>query len=340
MSASLAVIKAGLVTSVGFSAAATCAAIRAAATNPSETRFRGNDGNWIMGHGVPFVQSWRGRTKHIKMAALAIADCLNGVSPDRWSEIPLLLCLAERERPGRIEGMDAYLIRELERELHVRFATNGALFPHGRVSACLALAHARTLIADGAASSVLIVGVDSLLTWPTLSGYQRDDRLLTERNSNGFMPGEAAGAILVGSPARPDDLLCAGIGLATERAHILSDEPLRGDGLTDAIKRALADAGCELHDLDYRISALSGEQYYFKEAALALNRILRRRKEEFELWHPADGIGDTGAAAGLMCLAVARAAATLGYAPGRGVLLHLSADDGTRGAVVASSGPH
>ena len=28
-----------------------------------------------------------------------------------------------------------------------------------------------------------------------------------------------------------------------------------------------------MHDLDYRITDLSGEQYYFKEAALALGRI-------------------------------------------------------------------
>ena len=51
---------------------------------------------------------------------------------------------------------------------------------------------------------------------------------------------------------------------------------MRADGLATAIKGALADAGCEMHDMDYRITDLSGEQYYFKEAALALSRTLRQ----------------------------------------------------------------
>jgi 3-oxoacyl-[acyl-carrier-protein] synthase I len=334
-SSPLAVLRTGLVTSVGLSAATTCAAIRAGVTNPTETRFKGADGNWIMAHSVPLEQPWRGRTKQAKMAALAVADCLDGVARERWTEIPVLLCVAERERPGRVEGLDEHLFSEFQGELGARFARGGAIFAHGRVSAGLALAHARSLIGPGTASYVLIVGVDSLLTWPTLSGYLRDDRLLTDRNSNGFMPGEAAGAVLVGPATGSDDVLCVGIGLAKERAHITSDEPLRGDGMTTAIKDALQEAECELHDLDYRISDVSGEQYYFKEAALALNRTLRRRKEEFELWHPADCVGETGAAAGLICLAVARMAAVVGYAPGRGALLHFASDDGSRAAVVA-----
>ena len=334
-SSPLAVLRTGLVTSVGLSAAATCAAIRAGVTNPTETRFKGSDGNWIMAHSVPLEQPWRGLSKHVKMASLAVADCLDGVPRDRWSKIPVLLCVAERERPGRLEGLDDRLFSDMDRELEARFARNGAIFPYGRVSAGLALGHARSLIATGDAPYVLIVGVDSLLTWPTLSGYLRDDRLLTERNSNGFMPGEAAGAVLVGPASGSDDIVCVGIGMAMERAHIASDEPLRGDGMTAAIKNALQEAACELHDLDYRISDVSGEQYYFKEAALALNRILRRRKEEFELWHPADCVGETGAAAGLICLALARIAAVIGYAPGRGALLHFASDDGSRAAVVA-----
>ena len=33
-----------------------------------------------------------------------------------------------------------------------------------------------------------------------------------------------------------------------------------------------------MHELDFRITDLSGEQYYFKEAALALSRTLRRAR--------------------------------------------------------------
>ncbi|MCK7582583.1 MAG: hypothetical protein MZV65_48085 [Chromatiales bacterium] len=86
------------------------------------------------------------------------------------------------------------------------------------------------------------------------------------RNSNGFMPGEGAGAAAGRASRGQGRIACAGIGFGMEKAHIDSGEPLRADGLSAAIKGALADAGCEMHDLDYRITDISGEQYYFKEA--------------------------------------------------------------------------
>jgi 3-oxoacyl-[acyl-carrier-protein] synthase I len=159
---------------------------------------------------------------------------------------------------------------------------------------------------------VLIAATDSLLSGPTLSAYEAAGRLLTDTHSNGFMPGEAAGAVLLGLPGAGPELRCTGIGFGVEHAHIDSGEPLRAEGLTHAIKQALADAHLQMHDIDYRIADVSGEQYYFKEAALALSRTLRQRKEAFDLWHPAECTGETGAAAGIALLALADAACRKG----------------------------
>jgi 3-oxoacyl-[acyl-carrier-protein] synthase-1 len=93
-----------------------------------------------------------------------------------------------------------------------------------------------------------------------------------------------------------------------------------------------------LHDLDYRITDISGEQYYFKEAALALSRILRQRKEEFDIWHPAECIGETGAATGIAILAVAAAACRMAYSPGPSVLSHCANDSGRRSAAILRFG--
>ena len=73
---------------------------------------------------------------------------------------------------------------------------------------------------------------------------------------------------------------------------------------------------------------------YFKEAGLALARVLRRLKEEFDIWHPAECIGEAGATAGLVVLAVAHAAAHKDYAPGNNVLAHMANDGGQRAALV------
>jgi 3-oxoacyl-[acyl-carrier-protein] synthase-1 len=152
------------------------------------------------------------------------------------------------------------------------------------------------------------------------------------------MPGEAAGALLVGRPGGMAELLCTGIGFGVESAHIESGQPLRANGLASAIKDALADAGCEMHELDCRVTDLSGEQYYFKEAALALSRTLRRRKPTFDIWHPAECIGESGASAGIAIFALADAACRKAYSPGPRILAHLANDAGARAAAVLHFG--
>jgi 3-oxoacyl-[acyl-carrier-protein] synthase-1 len=334
----LAILNCGLVTAAGLSAPSACAAIRAGVANPTLTRFTDSAGKWLMAHQVPLEQPWRGLTKLVRMASMAIIECLADVPQEEWPRIPLLLCVAERERPGRLAGLDDELFGELQRALGLEFAPQSLIIPQGRVGAGIALRHARRLIAESGVPRVLIAATDSLLSAATLATYERRRRLLTDGNSNGFMPGEGAGAVLVGRAGSQPALLCMGLGFGMEPANIDSEEPLRGDGLARAIKEALAEAGCALHDLDFRITDISGEQYYFKEAALALARVLRGHKDEFDLWHPAESVGELGAAAGPALLAVADAACRKGNAPGPRILCHAACDSGQRAATVLQFG--
>jgi 3-oxoacyl-[acyl-carrier-protein] synthase-1 len=329
----IAILKTGLVTSVGLTTPSSCAAIRAKVTNPSETRFIDSGGEWIMAHQVTLEQPWRGLAKLSKMAAMVIEEALADVPRNEWQQIPLLLCVAEPERPGRLDGLDGRLFTDIQAELSARFASQSAVVAHGRVGVGVALAHARSLLTGGFAR-VLIAATDSLISWPTLSHYEREDRLLTGRNSNGFMPGEGAGALLVGAVEdRAGQLVCTGIGFGREAAHLDSGEPLRAEGLSQSIKAALADAGCAMHDMDFRITDLSGEQYYFKEAALALSRTLRQPKVDFDLWHPAECTGEQGAAAGVAMVALADAACRTAFTKGPNILAHLANDAGQRVAM-------
>jgi 3-oxoacyl-[acyl-carrier-protein] synthase I len=338
----ISIIASGMVTGVGLNAPASCAAIRCGIDNFSETRFMDRGGEWIIGSRVPLEQPWRGLPKLVHMAAPAIRECLThagDVTPER---IPLLLCVAEKERPGRLEGLDDQLFRDLEKELGVRFHPHSAVIARGRVAGALALAHARPHIYEEHLPLCLIAGVDSFLVAATLAGYEKKYRLLTSQNSNGFIPGEAGTAVLVGRPgagkSEGDKLLCLGVGMGEEKATIDSEEPFRADGMVQAFKAAFIDAGKTLADVDYRITDSNGEQYWFKEAALAVTRTLRVRKEQFEIWHPADCVGETGAAATLCALGVALAATRKCYAPGRGALCHFSGDDGERLALVLGGG--
>jgi 3-oxoacyl-[acyl-carrier-protein] synthase-1 len=336
----LAIVSTGLMTSVGLTAPAACAAIRCALTNPSETRFLNRDGERIFVHAVPRWEDLRGRPKLVLMAVEVIRECLRNVAEDEWARIPLLLCVAEHLRPGRTDGLDDRLFSEIQDAMRVSFSADSLIVPGGRVGIAVAALQARRLIAERRASRVLVAAVDSLITWPTLSAYEQQERLLTGETMNGFIPGEGAGAVLLGDATGEEQFVCTGIGTAMEPSTLESGEPLRGIGLSKAIRSALVEAGREMHDLSFRIADLSGEQYYFKEAALALARTLRKPKESFDLWHPAECIGETGATAGLAMLAVAEAACRKGYAPGSRILMHLAADDGQRAALTLEFGPN
>ena len=65
------VLSTGLVTSVGLTAPAACAAMRAKVANPSETLFVDARGERILAHEVPLEKPWRGIAKLARMAAMA-----------------------------------------------------------------------------------------------------------------------------------------------------------------------------------------------------------------------------------------------------------------------------
>ena len=345
----IAILASGMVTGVGLNAPASCAAIRCAIDNFSETRFMDKGGEWIIGSQVPLEQPWRSLPKLVHMIVPAIRECLAHAADVPPERVPLFLCVAEKQRPGRLEGLDDQLFLDVQAEVGVRFHPRSAVIARGRVGGGLALAEARQLIHEEDVPLCLIAGVDSFLVASTLAAYEEKNRLLTSQNSNGFIPGEAGAAVLVGLPgwgksgirnqkSEAEEVLCLGIGTGQEKATIDSEEPLRADGMVQAFKSALADAGKTMADVDYRITDLNGEQYGFKEAALAITRILRVRKELFDIWHPADCIGETGAAIGPCAVAVGLAATRKHYAPGHGALCHFGGDDGERLALVLAGG--
>src|SRR5580765_8982691 len=94
----LVVARTGMVTGVGLSAPASCAAIRCALDNFQETRFMDQNGEWLMGSQVRLGKPWRGETKLVKMAAQAIRECMDGREDLASTATPVLLCLPETER--------------------------------------------------------------------------------------------------------------------------------------------------------------------------------------------------------------------------------------------------
>jgi 3-oxoacyl-[acyl-carrier-protein] synthase-1 len=331
----LAVLASGMMTGVGLNAPASCAAIRCGINNVQETRFMDKGGEWINGSMVPLEKPWRGLEKLKYLVVPAVRVCLTPLKNYRTEHIPLFLCVAEKERPGRLAGLDEQFLVEVQRELGETFHPQSCIIAEGRVGPVIAIKKAMELIGYNQISHCIVAGVDSFLVAGTLSAYMDKLRLLTSDNSNGFIPGEAGAAVLLGNAASAA-MTVQGIGFGMEKAAIESEEPLRADGLVQAVKEALTAAGLNMADIDFRITDANGEQYKFKEATLALTRILRERKEEFDIWHPVDCVGEIGAATVPVVIGVAEAAIRKQYAPGNNILCHFGNDDGRCAAVIVT----
>jgi 3-oxoacyl-[acyl-carrier-protein] synthase-1 len=157
------------------------------------------------------------------------------------------------------------------------------------------------------------------------------------------MPGEAAAFFVVETLASAE---ARGAAIpATIEAAATAIEPVTVDaddvggvcdasGLTSAARRVLA----ALPDGGERIGLvagdLNGEPYRSEEYAYLVARALAGVKTPFRLWHPADAIGDTGAASAALSIAVAARALHRGYARTDDALVFASSDGGLRGTVV------
>ncbi len=332
----VAIVGSGMVTGVGLTAQSSCAAIRCGVTNFQESQFRDSAGDFIVASEVPMEQPWRGTEKLARMLAAVVTESFQAEGSLNPSEIPLIVCFAERERAGRLKLLEQRVVERAQALLEFKIHSSSITVSQGRVGGVVALREARRMLFEERHSAVVIVSVDSYLSCEALKHFEQERRLLTASNSNGFVPGEGAAAVIARKPISGDEpqLLVAGIGFGIEKATIESEEPLRADGLAQAIRQSMDDAGVDFGWLDFRIADVSGEQYGFKEATLALARILRSEKEQFDIWHAADCIGEVGSAAGPVAFNVAWHANEKKYSKGDNVLCHFSNDDGKRAAAI------
>ncbi|MBZ9887519.1 MULTISPECIES: 3-oxoacyl-ACP synthase [unclassified Mesorhizobium] len=334
MSAAIDIISVGMVTAVGLDAPSACAAMRARLDGFQETGFIGRGGAPQIGAPVLLPRNWIGEKRMAHLAAGAICEAFES-RPEARGQTALILCLAEDNRPGRPIRDPLRLLRRIAEMVEVAPHSRSRVIAHGRPSGHVALEHTRKFLASDELPYVMIVGVDSYLSTDAISHYGGQSRLLSPDNPNGFIPGEAAAAVLC-ARGNKGGFRLRGLGLAREKAFIYNREdlPLRGDGLAEAYRIALKETGIDLGLIGYRISDLIGEQYWFKQNAFAAQRVQRVRNEFQDLWSPGESLGNVGAAVVPIMLGMAHTAARKGYAAGNPVLIDASNDSGACGAAV------
>lgn len=329
----------GMTSPVGMTAMTSCAAMRAAISSFEELPIDNPLPTQILGGFVPYAVL-HGFDRLVEILTPALVECIDGCDPALLSDCPLLLGISEGNRPDHDRRLDSDLIAAVSAKAGVAFhPEHSQVFSRGRTSVLVALRKARRLLAAGEATRCFIAGIDSMINDDCVGWHYQNRRLKLADNPDGLLPGEAAAVIQMVPASAPLSrpmriVTISGVGYGKESATVLSGQPNQSDGLTTAIKSALDEAGMTLDQIDYRISDVNGEQYYFRETATALSRLLRVHKEGFPIWHCADSIGDTGAAVGGIALIMAFAAAQAGYAPGPMAICQTSSDSGERAAAV------
>jgi 3-oxoacyl-[acyl-carrier-protein] synthase-1 len=212
-----------------------------------------------------------------------------------------------------------------------------AVRAQGGAGSLAVLGDAVAAIRSGSIARAVVVGADTFIDRDRLSLLDRDLRIKSPRASAGMIPGEAATALVLESVAtavrrRARVLATLGeVGTGDEPQTIGGERESSGRGLTQALRAALS--GGASHAPRWVLCDLNGEAYRAVEWGTVSVRLARELGASARLTHPADCLGEVGAAIGGVLIAQALGGFARGYAPAPEALLWAGSDRGLRAAV-------
>lgn len=352
----LAVRGVGMTTPLGDGLDASCAALRAGLARFREMPWialEDREKKPIVPVGaLAFEEGLTGLGRLTRLAANALRDLFQsaGTPADALATAGLYVALPANGRAGVDPRTHAELGAQLHEWLDLRPARAMKIFPTGHAGFVEALIAAARDLAAKRVPRAIVGGVDSLVDPEAVRWLHGARRLKAGDRPVGLFPGEGASFALLelaagpasgrGSPA---GVTITGAEVATETATFDRDVPCTGGALAQAILRtraALADGG---DGIGLVVSDMNGEPYRSEEMGYAMTRALSSAmgpggggspaaKGRFRLWHAADAIGDTGAAAPAIGLGMAARALLRGYARTDTALVLGSSDGGLRGS--------
>jgi 3-oxoacyl-[acyl-carrier-protein] synthase-1 len=363
---SIAVGGLGMVTSVGRTAPAACAAIRAGISRPHEV-----SGFTVLdeiGSPVPltahpirdFAEGFHGFGKWVRLAEGALFDLrLRGALAERaerswWERLALIAAVPDPE--SRFLSRDpidddrlsrAFLAPVLDL-LDLPVAPSSCRFVRkSEVGFLAALGLADEEIGSGRAQRALVVAVDSLIEPLCLSNLSARNRLKTADQPVGLSPGEAGVAALLegldappsGEADRPRPAIVRSVAVGREPRFDEERNTSQGGELSASIRTVLTKGAAVPFRGDW-ITSLNGELGQASELGSALHRLTPATIDpEVRLLHPCSEIGDAGAAGAAVAFGLAIHGFWRGAARGDATLLTSRTDEGEVGAAVLARGP-
>ncbi|QIL80762.1 hypothetical protein G7047_13250 [Diaphorobacter sp. HDW4A] len=335
------IVGAGICCAVGQNAPAASCALRAGLDHFRESDFKGPDGEPIRVARIGHSEVWGG-ARLAQWLGFAIEEAMRELDTAERAQLPIILMGPDTDRPLGAEHEQFATVRSLKSAMPMQFGRGSKMISGGRGVLAKGLAHASKLLYSGQAPRVLLAGVDSFLNAPDITWYLREERLLVPGNSDGFIPGEGAAALVLERcdlrqhrrPQRSAFTHLLGVGFDVEEGRPDGSAPSRAQGLSRAVRSAMKEANVNMNDLHFRISDQNGESFFAKEAANAMTRCAEIGGHLPRVLTTADCTGEIGAATGPLMLAWIHHYLRHPDAPGPLGLLHLASDAGERTAIV------
>ncbi|KIG17553.1 3-oxoacyl-(acyl-carrier-protein) synthase [Enhygromyxa salina] len=343
MTEALAVVRVGVCSPIGLDTRQTAASIRAGITRKRETWVL--DGELepvVMGHLAnaylpPIAQALRKcvrasplEPRLLRLATRAIHEALSREFAN--VELPAFLAVP-RPLPGYAflsEQFLPMLAVQTERRLAL---TSSRLFPDGRAGMFTAITAARDqLLIPGHAEFVLVGGVDSHLDHERIAALERDGRLRTRGPQDAFTPGEAAACFVLATAATCQRRGLTPLAWITAVSLAAPCEPRRTT-LATACSRVLDPPRGEGQLVNLVMAGLNGESRSANAWGVAFVRNREHFAEPLRIEHPAEYVGDCGAALAPLMLGVAPRFMQAGIAPGP-TLVWACSDPGHCGALL------
>lgn len=334
----------GACTSIGRNALSTCAAVRAGISGFREHPYMVDSASKPMRAAiVPWLDVEFLGTPRLEQLLIGAVDEAMLPLVDLVGKVPkMAIALA---LPAPRPGVSTELIAEMNSLLSRYYRSTFPIvtcFPNGHAGGLLALHAALVSLKHGACDACIVAGVDSYLDPDALEWLDENDQLHGGgllNNAWGFVPGEAAGALLLTTSitASQFGLLpmteVLAVGFASEQMRIKTETVCIGVGLTEAFRQVFAAVTDSAQVTDIYCD-MNGEPYRADEFGFATIRTAASFVDSGRFEAPADCWGDVGAASGplLTCLSVV--ASQKGYAHGSKSLVWASSEGGERAAAL------
>ena len=278
-----------------------------------------------------------------RLMALAIAPMAElietaGLGRRDFSQTAIAFCLSPANPEFAIN--DKLFGDEFLNRLGLVSCLGHKCYKQAHASAMYALRDLNRLIASEKAAYGLLVGADSYIDYASLVDLDQQYRLKSERNRDGFIPGESSVSLVLESEshaqARGATVLgyIDSIGIGVEKNTLAGDRVSSCQGLGDAVEMSHS---ANIKAYDWVICDLNGESYRSQEWGMFSIRCSDYFPDVSALWHPASSVGDVGAASGAMSIATALHAFEKDYAPSKEAFVWGASDNGERGVCVISA---